>query len=631
MGEVCSLLKIDHILEPETFYKYLYCGEDLLTTMEIATKESVLQEVFGYSSFRLNQGQIIDKVLSGKDTLVIMPTGGGKSLCYQVPALVLDGLTVVISPLIALMMDQVAALKQNGVAAEAINSNLSLEQRQAIHGDINAGIIKLLYVSPEKLGSDGFIRFLASLDVRLFAIDEAHCVSTWGNDFRPDYVKLKVIKQQFPQIPIVALTATADSTTQDDIIVQLGLAQPEKFVSSFERENITLHAKPGKNRVGEILDFIDDHQDEAGIIYCLSRKGTETLAEKLSDQGLQVDYYHAGRSADERNAVQQKFQADEIDIICATIAFGMGIDKPNIRWVIHYNMPKNLEGYYQEIGRAGRDGGAATALLFYSWGDMSQLMRFVNESDANQHFKYIQSAKLERMWQFANAASCRTNFILNYFGEYRTEGCGHCDNCLRPPKYIEGSTYAKMAISGVIRTRESLNSGLLMDLLKGSYKQEAKDLGLPNIKTFGAGRKLSYPEWTSYLNQMINQGILRVDFKDKSRIKTTPLSLSVLNDELTIDLAAHKKYEKTDKKTSTSKSDMDNLVYDAALFEQFRSWRLELAKEMKMPPYIILNDKTMKLICAELPQNEKELLAIEGIGKGKLETYGEAILLMVRG
>ncbi len=595
------------------------------------TKESILQEVFGYSAFRLNQGQIIDTVLSGKDTLVIMPTGGGKSLCYQVPALVLDGLTVVISPLIALMMDQVAALKQNGVAAEAINSNLSMEQRQAIHADINAGKIKLLYVSPEKLGSDGFIRFLTSLDVQLFAIDEAHCVSTWGNDFRPDYVKLKVIKQQFPDTPIVALTATADSTTQDDIIVQLGLAQPEKFVSSFERKNITLHAKPGKNRVGEILDFIDDHQDEAGIIYCLSRKGTETLAEKLSDQGLQVDYYHAGRSSDERNAVQQKFQADEIDIICATIAFGMGIDKPNIRWVIHYNMPKNLEGYYQEIGRAGRDGGPATALLFYSWGDMSQLMRFVNESDANQHFKYIQTAKLERMWQFANAASCRTNFILNYFGEYRTEGCGHCDNCLRPPKYIEGSTYAKMAISGVIRTQESLNSSLLMDLLKGSYKQEAKDLGLPSIKTFGAGRALSYPEWTSYLNQMINQGVLRVDFQDKSKIKTTPLSASVLQDELTIDLAAHKKYEKIEKKSTKPKADLDNLVYDAALFEKFRSWRLQLAKEMKMPPYIILNDRTMKLICAELPQNEKELLAIEGIGKGKLEKYGETILKKIRG
>ena len=594
------------------------------------TKETILKDVFGYDTFRLQQGQIIDTVLSGKDTLVIMPTGGGKSLCYQVPALVLEGLTVVISPLIALMMDQVAALKENGVAAEAINSNLSMEQRQSIHTDINSGKIKLLYVSPEKLGSDGFVRFLSTLDVRLFAIDEAHCVSTWGNDFRPDYVKLKIIKEQFPKTPVIALTATADSTTQDDIIVQLNLDEPQKFVSSFERQNITLYGKPGKNRVSEILDFIEDHEEEAGIIYCLSRKGTEKIAEKLSDQGLQADYYHAGRSAEERSEVQEKFQADEIDIVCATIAFGMGIDKPNIRWVIHYNMPKNLEGYYQEIGRAGRDGEPATALLFYSWGDMSQLMRFVNESEASEHFKYIQSAKLERMWQFANAASCRTNFILNYFGEYRTQGCGHCDNCLHPPKYIEGSTYSKMAISGVIRTKESLNTSQLMDLLKGSYKQEAKELGLPNIKTFGAGRNLTYPEWTSYLNQMINQGVLRVDFKDRSKIKTTPLSSQVLKDELTVDLAAYTRPQKAAKKTPKTKTNVDDLVYNEDLFERLRAWRLHLAKEMKMPPYIILNDRTMKLICAELPQNSKELLAIEGIGKGKLEKYGLRIMELIK-
>ena len=594
------------------------------------TKETILKDVFGYDTFRLQQGQIIDTVLSGKDTLVIMPTGGGKSLCYQVPALVLEGLTVVISPLIALMMDQVAALKENGVAAEAINSNLSMEQRQSIHTDINSGKIKLLYVSPEKLGSDGFVRFLSTLDVRLFAIDEAHCVSTWGNDFRPDYVKLKIIKEQFPKTPVIALTATADSTTQDDIIVQLNLDEPQKFVSSFERQNITLYGKPGKNRVSEILDFIEDHEEEAGIIYCLSRKGTEKIAEKLSDQGLQADYYHAGRSAEERSEVQEKFQADEIDIVCATIAFGMGIDKPNIRWVIHYNMPKNLEGYYQEIGRAGRDGEPATALLFYSWGDMSQLMRFVNESEASEHFKYIQSAKLERMWQFANAASCRTNFILNYFGEYRTQGCGHCDNCLHPPKYIEGSTYSKMAISGVIRTKESLNTSQLMDLLKGSYKQEAKELGLPNIKTFGAGRNLTYPEWTSYLNQMINQGVLRVDFKDRSKIKTTPLSSQVLKDELTVDLAAYTRPQKAAKKTPKTKTNVDDLVYNVDLFERLRAWRLNLAKEMKMPPYIILNDRTMKLICAALPQNSKELLAIEGIGKGKLEKYGLRIMELIK-
>jgi len=593
------------------------------------TKESILQDVFGYSSFRLEQATIIDTVLEGKDVLTIMPTGGGKSLCFQVPALLFDGLTVVISPLIALMMDQVAALKQNNIAAEAIHSNLSIEQRQAILADLNSGKIKLLYVSPEKLGSEGFTRFLSSLKISLFAIDEAHCVSTWGNDFRPDYVKLKVIKKEFPGIPVIALTATADSTTQDDIIVQLELNEPQKFVSSFERENITLIAKPGQKRVEQIFDFVDEHEGEAGIIYCLSRKGTETIAEKLADQGLQVDYYHAGRSGEERKEVQRKFQADELDIICATIAFGMGIDKPNIRWVIHYNLPKNLEGYYQEIGRAGRDGEAATALLFSSWGDMSQLMRFVQEGEATEHFKYIQTAKLERMWQFAEAKSCRTNFILNYFGEYRTEACGHCDNCLEPPQFLDGSTYAKMAISGVIRSRESLNQSQLMDLLKGSYKAEAKELGLEKIKTFGAGRDLTYPQWSSYLNQMINQGILRVDFTDRSKIKTTPLSGDVLKDVLKVDLAAYKKREKTAKRNPSVKTNVDDLVYDQNLFDRLRTWRLGLAREMKMPPYIILNDRTMKLICAELPRSSKELLAIEGIGKGKLEKYGLKIIELV--
>lgn len=315
------------------------------------TKESILQDIFGYSSFRLEQAEIIETVLSGKDALVIMPTGGGKSLCYQVPALLNDGMTVVISPLIALMNDQVAALKQHGVEAAAIHSAMSMEERQHLHAELNSGNIKLLYISPEKLGSDGFLRFLSELNISLFAIDEAHCVSTWGNDFRPDYVQLKVIKKTFPDTPVIALTATADSTTQADIAVQLELAEPKIFISSFERTNITLHVQPAQERYKRILNFLDDHQEEAGIIYCLSRKGTESMTEKLSKEGIQVDYYHAGRTPEDRMEVQRKFQADELDIVCATIAFGMGIDKPNIRWVIHYNMPKNLEGYYQEIGR----------------------------------------------------------------------------------------------------------------------------------------------------------------------------------------------------------------------------------------------------------------------------------------
>ncbi len=590
------------------------------------SKESILKETFGYSSFRLQQAEIIDTVVSGKDALVIMPTGGGKSLCYQVPALMLPGMTIVISPLIALMNDQVAALKQHGVTAAAIHSGMSMEERQQMHADLNAGKVKLLYLSPEKLGSDGFIRFLGSLDISLFAIDEAHCVSTWGNDFRPDYVQLKVIKKTFPNIPVIALTATADNTTQGDIVVQLNLTEPKIFISSFERTNITTHVRPAQDRYKRILNFLDDHQGEAGIIYCLSRKGTESIAEKLSQEGIQADYYHAGRTSEDRMDVQRKFQADEVDIVCATIAFGMGIDKPNIRWVIHYNMPKNLEGYYQEIGRAGRDGEPADALLFYGWGDMNNLTRFIEEGDATEHFKYILSAKLERMWQYANASNCRTNFILNYFGEYRTEGCGHCDNCLNPPKYFDGSTYAKMAISGVVRTSESLNVNLLMDLLKGSYKQEVRSLGLEKIPTFGAGRDLTYPEWTTYLNQMINQGILRVDFKDGSKIKTTPLSKLVLKNELTVDLALYEKRKPKAEKVQRHKVDTETLTFNQEFFEKLRAWRSSEAHAASVPPFVVMHDKTLKQIAALLPQNEKDLLNIEGIGKGKLAKYGAMIL-----
>ncbi len=585
----------------------------------------VLKSTFGYSHFRPQQEEIIRHVLDRKDALVIMPTGGGKSICYQLPAIIQEGLTVVISPLIALMNDQVLALQQLGVEAATLHSNIGFEERSKINAKLNSGELKLLYISPEGILNKDNYHYLKNLKIDLFAIDEAHCVSVWGNDFRPDYVKLAFIKKEFPKIPVIALTATADSATQTDIAKQLRLDNPRTFLSSFERRNISINVRPGQNRIDQIYQFINDQNHLSGIIYCLSRKNTENLAKKLSDRGYKADYYHAGRTADDRSKVQEKFQRDELTIMCATIAFGMGIDKPNIRWVVHYNMPKNLESFYQEIGRAGRDGEPSQSLLFYGWGDYIQLKKFIDEGQAEDTFKKVQTAKLERMWQFANAFNCRTNFILNYFGEYRLEGCGHCDNCLEPPKYIDGTTYSKMAISGILRSGQSITQSLLVDLLRGSYKYEVKQLGLDKLKTYGVGREVPQRHWVFYVNQMINQGILSIDFSDSSRLKTTPLSHEVLKDEFKVELAqfvdlAKKKVEKP------VKNAVDISAYNEELFSQLKSWRLRIAKEKKVPPYVIFNDRTLKGIAASVPKTKMSLLTVNGVGEKKLEDYGESVL-----
>lgn len=557
-----------------------------------------------------------------------MPTGGGKSLCYQIPALALSGLCIVVSPLIALMDDQVNALKQLGVSAASLHSNVPHEEKLRIDEKMREGSLKLLYVSPERIRTPEFIEFLKTKQINLFAIDEAHCVSIWGNDFRPDYVELKSIKSDFPEVPVIALTATADAITQDDIEKQLRLHKPDRFVSSFERKNISVICRPGQERVKQIYQFISKHPKEAGIIYCLSRKGTEQMCAKLKERGIRAGYYHAGCSAEHRQLIQSEFQADDLDVVCATIAFGMGIDKPNIRYVIHYNMPKNIEGYYQEIGRAGRDGDPSEALLFYSWADMSQLKGFIDDSDANEHFKNVQNAKLDRMWQYANTQSCRTKLVLNYFGEYRSQSCGHCDNCISPATLIDGTAYAQMAISGIIRTHERLTLPLLMDLLKGSAKQEILRMGLDKIKTYGAGRIVPYPDWRHYLNQMIDQGIIRLDLTDNSRLKLTPLSMKVIIRELPISLTEYKREEVVSKKKKSYSADIPS-DFDNDFFQILRGWRTKKAKEAKVPPYVIFSDKTLKQIAALLPSDKNSLLNVDGIGKVKLESYGEDILEMV--
>ncbi len=592
--------------------------------------QQALETVFGYKEFRLEQEKVINRVLDGKDSLVIMPTGGGKSLCYQIPAIVSQGLTIVVSPLIALMNDQVAALKELGVEADTLNSSVGQAELGEIYQKMRNGELKLLYVSPERLMAGDFLNYLANFNISLFAIDEAHCVSVWGNDFRPEYIQLKALKDSFAHVPIVALTATADSTTQSDILKQLGLDEAEIFLSSFERKNISVEARSGLKRIEQIIEFVKQEKDQAGIIYCLSRKSCESVAAKLKAKGINASYYHAGMNGEDRSRIQRNFQNDEVQIICATIAFGMGIDKPNIRWVIHYNMPKNIEGYYQEIGRAGRDGDPAKAMLFSSWGDFINLKKFIDEGEAEDTFKKVQRAKLDRMWQYASAVNCRTNFVLNYFGEYRAEGCGHCDNCINPPKIFDGSTYAKMAISGVIRAKQSLSSTLLIDLLRGSARSELINRGLDRLKTFGVGRDVPLAHWNHYLTQMINQGVLHLDFSDYSRLKTTPLSERVLYENLEVSLSEFEGFKKA-KPPKIEKLPVDISSMDQDLFQRLKTWRNNLAKEKNVPAYVILSNKSLQYIAAELPSNEQQLLEINGIGQKKLESFGKEILALVSG
>lgn len=589
----------------------------------------ILNDIFGYSSFRDRQGDIIQSVVDGNDNLVIMPTGGGKSLCYQIPALVRDGLAIVVSPLIALMNDQVAALKQLDIAADALHSNIDEETKRRIHSDIAEGKLKMLYISPEGLLVGRFLEYLKNNNVSLFAIDEAHCVSVWGNDFRPEYVKLSRLKETFPDIPIVALTATADHATQSDIITQLKLNEPKQFLSSFERTNIKTVVNSGLKRIQQISNFLLSHQGEAGIVYCLSRKSTEKVSNDLRAQGYKVRAYHARLSADEREEVQHEFQSDEIQIVCATIAFGMGIDKPNIRWVIHYNMPKNIESYYQEIGRGGRDGKPAESLLFHSWGDYVSLKRFIDEGEATEQFKIVQSAKLERMWEFATAASCRTNLVLSYFGEYRNTKCDHCDNCLNPPELFDGTKYVQMALSAVIRSQESVSLNLLIDVLRGSNRTEVRNSGLDKIKTFGIGRDVPFLDWKHYVTQMINQGLVSIDFTDRSKLKSTPLSNPILKGESTIMLS---KFIPNDKKPKVKvpKLSIDVGNADQDLLAALKAWRLGLAKSQKVPAYVIMNNKALDQISSVLPSNSSELLAVDGVGRVKLMKYGDAVLKIVK-
>ena len=578
----------------------------------------LLKTHFGYDSFRPNQLEIIQHVLSGKDTLAIMPTGGGKSLCYQLPALAQKGVAIVISPLIALMKDQVDALKGNGVSAAFYNSSQDQQTQQDILESLMAGTLKLLYVAPESIW--GITNYLEKSIISLIAVDEAHCISSWGHDFRPAYTQLKRLQLEFPGAPIIALTATADKATQEDIVNQLGVPKATKFISSFDRPNLYLDVRPGQQRLQQIFKFLGSRGLQSGIIYCLSRKNTETLATKLKAKGYDAKGYHAGLAPELRSSIQEDFINDRTPIIVATVAFGMGIDKSNVRWVIHYNMPKNIEGYYQEIGRGGRDGLKAHALLFYSYADVMQLRKFAEGTQTQE----IQIAKLERMQQFAEALSCRRKALLNYFGEFITEDCGNCDICKNPPTYFDGTLIAQKICSAVVRLQEKEALGLVIDVLRGSNNQQVFEKGYQHIKTFGAAKDISWRDLQQYIIQLLNQGVLEIWFHQGGRLLLTSQAKQILFEGKQIKLATLSKQQAKTKEVKETSA-----VKTKELFEKLRVLRAVYAKDMGVPAYVIFSDASLKDMEQKKPTTMEGFSRISGVGKAKLEKYAAAFIKII--
>nr|WP_120186547.1 DNA helicase RecQ [Tenacibaculum lutimaris] len=580
------------------------------------TEQELLEKLkvnFGYDSFRLEQQAIIENILAKKDTLVIMPTGGGKSICYQLPALFFEGVTLVISPLIALMKDQVDSLKANGIPATFFNSSQSTQEQQEVFDAIASKSIKLLYVAPESLSL--LQNVLNQSYISCIAVDEAHCISAWGHDFRPSYKQLAFLKKSLPETPIVALTATADKATQQDILEQLAVPYATQFISSFNRENIALEVRPANDRVQQIIKFIQKRPNEAGIIYCLSRKATEQLASKLQQNNIDAKAYHAGLSFEERAQTQEDFIKDDCEVICATIAFGMGIDKSNVRWVIHYNMPKNIEGYYQEIGRSGRDGLPAKALLFHSYADVIQLRQFI-EKTGN---KEVQEAKLERMKQFAEATVCRRKILLSYFGELIEENCGNCDVCKNPPTFFDGTVIAQKGLSAIYRLQGKEAMGTVIDVLRGAKNVTVLEKNYDKLKTYGVGNDISWRDWQHYLIQLTNQGYCQIAFHLNNSLQLTEFSNKVLFEGEKVQLTTPVEFTKEVK--TVAKEKKKKAVKDT-LFERLRKLRYRIAQEEDIAAYLVFNDATLREIENERPQSEEEFLAISGVGQRKLEVYG---------
>lgn len=587
-----------------------------------------LKTYFGYDSFRPLQEEIIRHILDGNDALVLMPTGGGKSICYQLPALLREGTAVVVSPLISLMKDQVEALCANGISAGALNSSNDETENAALRRACTEGRLKLLYISPEKLLAEANY-LLRDMHISLFAIDEAHCISQWGHDFRPEYAQMGILHQQFPHVPIIALTATADKITREDIIRQLHLNHPRTFISSFDRPNLSLTVKRGyqqKEKSKTILDFIARHPGESGIIYCMSRSKTESVAQMLQKQGIRTAVYHAGLSPSLRDEAQDDFINDRVQVVCATIAFGMGIDKSNVRWVIHYNLPKSIESFYQEIGRAGRDGLPSDTLLFYSLADLILLTKFATESGQQN----INLEKLQRMQQYAESDICRRRILLSYFGEIADHDCGNCDVCKNPPERFDGTVIVQKALSAIVRTDQQIGTSVLVDILRGNMSPEVVGKGYQQLKTFAAGRDVPARDWHDYLLQMLQLGYFEIAYNENNHLKITSTGSDVLFGRATARLVVIRREETNETKRGRKRKatvpaqelplGLPN-TENEALFEALRKLRKRLADEEALPAYIVLSDKVLHLLSTSRPTNLEEFGNISGIGEYKKKKY----------
>lgn len=599
------------------------------TPMSIQSKKEagkILKSVFGYDHFRDQQEEIITQISQKKDVIVLMPTGGGKSICFQIPALLFEDLTLVISPLISLMKDQVEALKANGIKAEFLNSSLSEKEKSEILFRAKSNDLKLLYLSPETL-LPAMNTWLNDLKISLVAIDEAHCVSMWGHDFRPEYTQLKILRDKFPNTPFIALTATADKITRKDIENHLGLVDPTTFISSFDRSNLNLEVRGNvskQKKISQIIEFIESKPGQSGIIYCLSRKETEEWSDILNMHGISANHYHAGLNSDERDKIQTSFINDEIPVICATIAFGMGIDKSNVRWVIHNNLPKNIEGYYQEIGRAGRDSLKSDTLLYYNYRDVKLLSDFAKESEHST----VLIEKLNRMLEYVEATTCRRKILLAYFSEVLPNNCGNCDVCRNPTETFNGTIIAQKALSAIKRAEERAGNNTIIEILRGAKTTEMYSKEYNLLKTFGIGADLSVQEWMFYLTQLKNIGLIEIAYDDNLHLKISPFGEKVLFGKLEIQLASFKPKEKISK--TKEKKIPSTLSPDELLFDRLKLLRRKIAIEDNVPAYIVFSDATLLQMAAEKPSTQNAMLAIQGIGLQKFNTYGQEFIDLIK-